>query len=422
MPESPHDANHIIGCHLCRVKVHIIAYALQLGTAAFVLNCPTCFGISKAGHTSWVKVLTSVSTQLLSVLDVVASEYAPMTWVFDTAPRPLIFRFPFAELPGAEGGALDEEYADLKPATFFQELYDLYRPLQDGEDGVPVRGVLSGLHASSITEATTFKEFKTAFSAEYSKGHISMDRVPRTGMFLKWHAVVAVLTAAFPSLLFTSSAPYGLAAWLVMISLKKGNGTGLHLDFSPAVNAAFALGFHAEGQVLAYWLFISAHPGAVDAVSEYMLRKGTTFQRKNTHGQHLSSYVNGLVRPPVVTAGEVLYGGDTDKLKQIQMFFDTMNLTEMMALKAALPQYVFMKEQCHGDVIVVQSGMPHAVWNAFPNIKIAADRLPMEQLPETALMQVRLGSRIFAQRNAEDYTALYPRQFDELEDMLNFYV
>jgi hypothetical protein len=361
------------------------------------------------------------STQLLSILEVMAKEYEPLTWVHTVAPvkdLQFVFPFPFEQLGEEERAA----YANLQPESFWQEMYDVYRPV----DAAGERGCVERLDASGITEASNLEEFTRAFESEYKNVQITMDRVPNRGMFMKWHKIVAVLVAAFPCMQFTSYAQYGRVAWLVIFSFKKGNGTGVHLDFSPAVNGAFALGWYTVGTILAIWLIITNHPGAIDAVNAYILKRDSEFQKRRK-GRAVSSYVKGIIRPPALVLDEQqqqqpLLGGDTDTLKRIQMHFGTMTLSEMRALHKACPAYVTLVEQRHGDVVVVPSGMPHAVWNTgHAHMKIAADRLVLEQLAQTALFQTRVGSKVFAQRNAEDYTSLYVRKFDDLEDMLNYY-
>lgn len=117
-----------------------------------------------------------------------------------------------------------------------------------------------------------------------------------------------------------------------------GTGTGLHVDWSEAVNLALAI----DGQfgVLATWLFIS--PLVIAELDEF-LRADTRFKAR---------FPNGLKG-----SGDV-----------------ALNPEDMTAIKGRFPPgCVYVVEQSAGMCVRVPPGWIHAVWNCKPCLKLAFD-------------------------------------------------
>ena len=233
------------------------------------------------------------------------------------------------------------------------------------------------------------------------------------GMFTHWMAVTQYLRALFPDMVFVASDGHGKGQVMAFFNLQGAKGTALHLDSTPAVNAAFALYAADVHQVLAHWVCISPEPGALSLISAFLHNKAS---------KHLKSkFLNFFEIPPLLDGkGTFIKGGDGDVIKALGYEFEKLDLEAASELEAAFPTYIKVLRQFHGDTVVLQSGWLHSVINSgIPNVKIAFDHIREKDLSAIALMHRLFACNMVSQRSAEDYTSTPLSVYYDVDFILN---
>ena len=111
-------------------------------------------------------------------------------------------------------------------------------------------------------------------------------------------------------------------------------------------------------------------------------------------------------------------GGDTEGITAAKSAFKLLTPKEMKAMAKALPEYVMVVEQRHGDVVELHPGWVHCVYNERPSIKVAFNQVRLDQLALVALMQVEVGCKLIGQRASEDYINVTDMAARMLADLL----
>lgn len=169
-----------------------------------------------------------------------------------------------------------------------------------------------------------------------------------------------------------------------------GTGTGFHCDITNAHNLALAA--DGSGQDVAHWLFIEATVSSIQTVSRYLQ---TTW---HTH------YPYGLGAAPF---------SNLDPTPMMKLPIVTLQHMEQLLSDSTTSQHVFRIIQQHGNIITVPPGYVHAVTNVAKHIKIAYDRLVLQDAAKTAMVRWTIAAPIFGQRMAADYASVASKCLQE---------
>lgn len=194
-------------------------------------------------------------------------------------------------------------------------------------------------------------------------------------------------------------AEHKLRATMLMIG-GVGTGTGLHTDWTNALNFAFALtdgkkttAMPVIGETpVALWAFINPLPTIMARVSAWLADPANM----------VPGYPHGI-QP-----------SDWSKLRADESFgtLPPIPIAIMKRMQAALPEGdVVLAHQHHGCLMNAPVGWPHAVTNLAPCAKIAFDFIRMEDMPKIALSHQCNIVGYFRQHSALDYTDAFTSSF-----------
>jgi hypothetical protein len=249
-----------------------------------------------------------------------------------------------------------------------------------------------------------------------------MDVLPKKkhGVIAEFHRVKEVLKSRWADDKFNGFAGHGLKSVLIFLCFKGGvdeSGTQLHLDFTPAINAAFAMSLdHVTARtILALWLFIRPCSLAIKRINLCIMTKGSSALK--------ALLPNGFVLPALRHNGKFVLGGKLGQaaICALNMQLSKLNEAMMRELHSICGPFVELREQRHGDVIQLMSGWAHAVHTLHACWKLAFDFIKINMLPEIAFMQKMRGVQLIGQRGAEDYAMPHHVAVDEIMYMLGIY-
>jgi hypothetical protein len=188
------------------------------------------------------------------------------------------------------------------------------------------------------------------------------------------------------------------------------HGTGMHVDWSSAVNLAVDLSPPHDQQRLpvAMWLFIPPTDEAIAAVNSVIRADPDGLGR---------ACPNGLGLP----ADPDFLRGSADKQHNMRVL-----TPEQMQRIADSPEAaehgVHIVQQHSWDEVTVPPGWIHAVVNLRPCIKFAFDYLAEQDLVKTAISQHFIASGIFGPIMATDYSAMSTKLVDEVANAVSVIV
>lgn len=395
-------------CYLCGINMAFMVFKLtDVGNTPVAYVCPTC-DTARSNDADYAGFTRS--KQLIEGGGPLSDLCVLIPALMALLP-PGAFKFSFNL---NEGSPQIMSYATLGATHVVYSVSEFAQILYDFVDGHVEMPIIDRL--LPFWQATSLPEFKKVFTNHYFQitleQLLSPGKVPSAVLdkFVQnIRTAEQVLRAKFPDTAFLH---YGLQKVMIFVCLVAGQGTGIHLDFSPGVNVAFALLQNKRRKitgkpVLACWMFFVPSKQGIEAVQHVM----------NT-GDHFQQY--RLSRPPFLdNSGNPIWRGMDAEIREMRCFLDTLSHDDMVYLATTLPEYVFTKEQCDGDIIYFGAGFMHAVVNLEPNYKLAFDRVGLDDLPAMAISHTLFGSRVTAQRNAEDYVCGPKFSMQELYSVMN---
>jgi hypothetical protein len=234
-----------------------------------------------------------------------------------------------------------------------------------------------------------------------------MDALPPGGVFQMVHEIKDALKKQYADAACLDQLDD--SSIMCFINIRRGSGTITHADRMFGVNAAFALREEDLGKVLAYWLFFDPSPDSIQAINTFI----------QSSRKLKSKFPKGFVRPPTVNhkTGKFLQGGDVTGLKDVGAF-ELLDKADMDELVRGCGEHVQLVEQRSGDVVTLQPGWMHSVYNMLPSLKVAFNALLQAQMLLVAVMEDVVGSKLVGQRGAEDYAESVHRCINKLISMM----
>jgi hypothetical protein len=168
-----------------------------------------------------------------------------------------------------------------------------------------------------------------------------------------------------------------LASTMLVLLGGIGSHTPFHLDWTQALNVAYAVGCASNDEVLSEWVFIN--PSAIPVADAWL--------RSQSRGRG-RPFANGFS-----SEGGVCLRGST-----LERFIGS--LTKLHR------DNVVVCRQRHGEMVVVPPGWIHQVTNLKPNIKLAWDTIDHRQFAAYALLHTSIATKYFRGVMAEDYMAV----------------
>ena len=404
-PATPSDGLEQT-CWSCGRTISALGYVV--GPAASRTSCPSCLLFRNApGDPGIPGALANALTlkALVSAMESVAdSEDCTQTInMLDVKPGR-------TSVIGAEGF----ESAWIGDPALRQE-GALSAILEEGGRSEASRAEISLCH--SLNEVITKPLFK---AAQWSKKkadarraawrlvyfHLTMDMVLSTPT---WSNLVSFLRNRHKSMRMTNSLQDDGPRGNIVMMADALHGTGMHVDWSSAVNLAVDLSPpHDEKDRLpvAMWLFIFPTDEAIAAVNRVI--------RADPGGLGIAC-PNGLGLP----ADPDYLRGSADKKHNMKVL--TPKQMKHIADSAA-EHGVHIIEQHSWDEVTVPPGWIHAVVNLRPCIKFAFDYLVEPDLVKTAISQHFIAAGIFGPIMTTDYSAMSTKLVDEVANAVSIIV
>jgi hypothetical protein len=386
------------GCQFCRTKHEYLQFLLSHPDAGDITCCYSCLSHRLNEMPSGTNIIRVQPNDYVTQAIEVAAELAlpgelTRTFTRDADfPQPVVVQYP------------DGDKLVFPMDTVVKELHSHLHA------NAGMRQLVRGVPPSTMAAQDSKKLLKKLKSTSYLT--TTMEALPTGGVFKELHKIKDALKQQYSDAAFLNQLDDSSIMLFLNMQSKPGSGTSIHADRMFGVNVAFALRKEDLGNVLAYWLFFDPSPDSIKAVNAFLSSQASQKLR--------TKFPNGFARPPTVNpkTGKFLQGGDEEVLKHVGADLGHLDKTDMDELVNGCGQHVRLVGQRSGDVVTLNPGWVHSVYNMLPSLKVAFNALLDSQMLLLAVMGDVVGSQLLGQNSAEDYAVSLQRCIDKLVDLM----